>query len=247
MAINKTVGKAVEKKVSEPIKEQVKPASKPVVSRRRQVFKLTLQIIACGLIIGFVILATLAKTHPYFVFDVVITHAIQSIKLAGFDNLMVLISQLGNPIPGTLTIIIFALLLFLAKQKKDAILLLVSTLGLTGIGLFFKTFIARPRPDSNIIIQLGHYSRPDSFPSGHVLHFLGLYGFLFYLLYVGYQRTLLGRILMILCIILIILIGFSRIYLGAHWFSDTLGSYLIGTAWLYFMTILHKRFSRKAE
>ena len=48
------------------------------------------------------------------------------------------------------------------------------------------------------------------------------------------KEGLLKRVLQIILISPILLIGLSRVYLGEHWFSDVLGSYLLGIAWLYY-------------
>ena len=54
---------------------------------------------------------------------------------------------------------------------------------------------------------------------------------------------------MAICCALIMLIGPSRVYLGAHWASDVLGSYIIGVLWLFvlilgYQMVLHKRTTR---
>lgn len=200
-----------------------------------------LRIIFVLLVISLTLLTIFAHLYNYFKFDLEITLALQRVNIPAFKFLMQLLTQLGNESGEAVTITLAVFLLLLTKQWKDAVLTLFSTLSLTSIGIFFKSFVARPRPDADLIIQVGHFSRPDSFPSGHVLYYIGLYGFLLYLIYARLQKSLLRTILIIILSLMIFLIGVSRIYLGAHWFSDTLGSYLTGGIWLYFMIYLHRK------
>jgi undecaprenyl-diphosphatase len=71
-----------------------------------------------------------------------------------------------------------------------------------------------------------------SYPSGHVVAFVSLYGFLFFLTYVLFKRSVWRTAALGVLGSLIVLIGPSRIYLGHHWASDVLGGYAFGTAYL---------------
>jgi undecaprenyl-diphosphatase len=86
-----------------------------------------------------------------------------------------------------------------------------------------KDFFARARPE---FAQLGGYS----FPSGHSMNSAVAYGMLIYLVMLesagGWRR----RISTIVLVLLILAIGFSRMLLGAHYFSDVLGGFAMGAA-----------------
>ena len=119
-------------------------------------------------------------------------------------------------------------------------MIIISSFGITIFGMGLKELVGRPRPDPHIITQIGTYLSLDSFPSGHVLYAMGLYGFLLFLVFSQFKKTILRYILLLLIILILILMGVSRIYLGAHWFSDVLGSYLMGLLWLLLMVYLYK-------
>jgi undecaprenyl-diphosphatase len=71
------------------------------------------------------------------------------------------------------------------------------------------------------------------------MFFVVFYGFCAYLAWkflTGWMR----RIIIGVCAILIALIGPSRIYLGEHWVSDVIGSYIIGTFWLIILILLYQ-------
>ncbi len=192
-------------------------------------------------IIGFLILALFAKNYSYFPFDLITTTTIQHFNPIWFDFLMRLLTNIGEPVPGmTMVFIVVVLMLFL-KKRGEAFLTLFSSIGLSAIGWIIKHIIARPRPDPTLIHQLERFVKADSFPSGHVLLYLGLYGFLLIVVYTKLKKSLFRSSLVAILSLLIVLIGFSRIYVGAHWFSDVLGSYLIGFIWLYGIARLYRK------
>ncbi len=78
------------------------------------------------------------------------------------------------------------------------------------------------------------------------MFFIGLYGFLLFVIHSRFKKSDWKRaVLMVFFSLLIFLIGVSRIYLGAHWFSDVLGAYLLGFSWLLVIIWLDHKFSVK--
>ncbi|PRY06061.1 undecaprenyl-diphosphatase [Pontibacter ummariensis] len=116
--------------------------------------------------------------------------------------------------------------------QKRYVALLAFWLTLAGVGLsvrFGKTIISRARPVDVAYYAVEHFS----FPSGHATTAIMLYGLLAYFAYGRYSwhpmfRTLIPWV----AAILILLIGFSRIYLGVHYLSDVLAGFLLGGLWL---------------
>lgn len=200
-----------------------------------------------GLIILFSVLTVLAKTHPYFFFDLFITKTIQQIQFGWFRSLMYIISYLGNFWPGAISVGIVVLSFLISKKNKEALFVLISTAGVALLSESFKTLVGRPRPDPELITQIGKFIRTDSFPSGHVLFYIGFYGFLLFLVYSKVKPGFIRSLLIFIFSFLIILVGISRIYLGAHWFSDVLGAYLIGTVWLYLVIFLYHHLEQKRQ
>lgn len=203
---------------------------------------LTSKNLLAGLIILFSLLAFLAKTYPYFSFDLAVTKNIQQINYFWFNNLMVFISFLGNIWPGMISVGLVLFIFIILKKKYDALFLFISSIGAGLISESLKTLVARSRPDPSLIIQFGKYIRNDSFPSGHVLFFIGFYGFLLFLAFFKLKQGYLRSLLIFIISSLILLVGVSRIYLGAHWFSDVLGAYLIGTVWIFVVVLLYRKY-----
>ncbi len=96
--------------------------------------------------------------------------------------------------------------------------------------LLLKAFFARPRPYFEQSLLLETYY---SFPSGHAMEAGVLYGMLAYfaVLALGTWRTR-AAVVFGTTSLLILLIGFSRIYLGVHYFSDVVAGFAAGGVWL---------------
>ena len=107
------------------------------------------------------------------------------------------------------------------------------------LNALLKIIVERPRPTAGLV-DIIQAANGLSFPSGHVMAYIAFWGFLFSLCVILFKGLEWWRIcLMIISALFVILVGPSRIYLGDHWASDVLGSYLIGGAllevalWLY--------------
>ncbi|MFZ2038396.1 MAG: bifunctional DedA family/phosphatase PAP2 family protein [Minisyncoccia bacterium] len=123
----------------------------------------------------------------------------------------------------------FIALGFYIYDKKYIILpFLLSVGGSAGLGLFIKTLIDRPRP---LFFPPVYFEPSWSFPSGHSILAVTLYGFLIYYFLRFWSQTksyLYNLSLTLSGLIVIVAIGFSRLYLGVHYFSDVVGGYIIG-------------------
>ena len=94
-----------------------------------------------------------------------------------------------------------------------------------------------PRPDTITLIEEYGFS----YPSGHAMVSLAVYGFAIYLISRKMKASMMKKIVIGLLVLFIILVGFSRIYLGVHHFSDIIGGYIISLAYL----ILYIKLDRK--
>lgn len=154
-------------------------------------------------------------------------------------NIVKVITNITSP----LMVIITALILIIViKDKKIKISLVINLLGVTIINNLIKVIVARPRPDINRLVGETGYS----FPSGHSITSMVFYGYLVYLIYKYIDNKKIKIPLMIFLIILIPIIGLSRIYLGVHYTSDVLCGFLLGIVYLIlFISISKKYLERK--
>lgn len=133
--------------------------------------------------------------------------------------------------------IITILLLVIVKNKRIGVAVLINLCTATGLNLILKSILQRPRPTEFKIINETGYS----FPSGHSMISMAFYGFLIYLIYKNVKNKYLKWTSIILLSVLIMLIGFSRIYLGVHYVSDVLSGFLFSIAYLIvYVEIMNK-------
>ncbi len=158
--------------------------------------------------------------------DFVTTQWVQSFRSAKLDALMRGVSILGdwNGIIGGLGVV--AVAFCLAGKGKDSLLILLTPV-ILGIGDALQWLIHRPRPSADMVIQLTELDT-RSFPSGHVVWATALVVCLLFLIDLR-QRPYLRVAFWTLLVSFPLLMGLSRIYLGAHWLSDVIGGYFFAT------------------
>lgn len=194
----------------------------------------------------FAVLAIFAYLYPYFSFDLATTRFLQSFNSPLLLDLMRLASIAGNGItPHSITAVTIILFL-LFRRRSEAAGLLLAAGGSAILNSIIKLVIHRPRPAAALVTL---FDSPGSlsFPSGHVTFYVCYFGFLFFAAYAILPRgSLLRRLSLTLAAIPVLLVGVSRIYLGAHWLSDTLGAYLWSGVWLGFSLEMYRRWKARA-
>ena len=129
-----------------------------------------------------------------------------------------------------------AVLAFYRKGwKLSAILLVVSTSGSIVLTTVLKAIFERSRPE---LFDSGYTASFYSFPSGHATIAVGFYGTLTLLL--AYRLRGCARWVVAACgVSLVLLIGFSRLYLGVHYPTDVLAGFLAALLWLVFVGVVY--------
>ena len=203
--------------------EQVNLAPPPA-RRSRALF---IQALLFFAIIAFAFLTFLVKTTPSFPVDLQITRAVQSIDSPFFAGLMRLISWPGFLPQSVIITLLIALILHVYGLRWESITSLLTALFSGVTNELIKDFIGRPRPALDTV-DVFEVLTSYSFPSGHVMFYTILFGYIWYLAYTLLKRSLLRSLLLGLFGFFILSVGMSRIYLGQHWASDVLGAYLLG-------------------
>lgn len=176
------------------------------------------------------LLCVLAGKYAYFPGDIYVSQAVQSLQSPLLDTSMRAVSLMGQRLQASLIVLAGTLGIWLLGYKLEAL----ATLGVFGgdvLAVVLKHFISRPRPTSGLVTVLANMD-DTGFPSGHALHFVVFYGFLFFLAWTLMRPSIARLGVLILTGSLIGMVGISRVYLGAHWASDVAGGYLIGGLWL---------------
>jgi undecaprenyl-diphosphatase len=139
------------------------------------------------------------------------------------------VTSLGSP--AVLTLLTVAALGFLALKREwgAALFLLASISGGSAISFALKGWVQRPRPD--FVADVAQQTQTYSFPSGHA--FLSAVTFLTLgaLLARVQRQAELKVYLLTVAVILTLLVGLSRLYLGVHWPTDVLAGWCAGAAW----------------
>ena len=141
-------------------------------------------------------------------------------------NLFQVVTWAGNAI--VLALVTAAALAFLLRRRLlgTAVLVLAVAAGIEVLNAGLKLVFHRPRPEL-AFVHLDTYS----FPSGHAMISTATYGAFAYLAWSRLQTRRSRLTLAVGTSLLVALIGFSRLYLGAHYLSDVLAGLSLGLAW----------------
>jgi undecaprenyl-diphosphatase len=195
------------------------------VRRYRAVLFQTMLILVAG---AFAVLTFLVTTRPSLAIDLQITKAIQLLNVPSFALSMSLVSWPGFWPQAIIITGLSVLLIYGYGLHWEAITALIAALLSTTINLLVKDLIQRPRP-ARTLMNVQDTLTSYSFPSGHVMFYLGFFGFIWFLTFSLLKPSLKRSLILAFLGSLIALIGISRIYLGEHWASDVLGAYLLGS------------------
>ena len=215
---------------------------KPVVSEAQQIAATTSvsgrKAVSRGVIIlafyfwilsGVILFSWIARRTQFFPGDRSITRTLQKQKNPWLRRFMIAISEPGFPKFGIpLTAGVVSLFWVLRFRLEALFLVLSSTSSL--LNKLVKQLIKRPRP-TNDLVAVARVINEPSFPSGHVMHYMNLFGMLTYFLATNWRSGRLRNVLITICVSMIALVGPSRIYLGAHWPSDVIAGYAYGGLW----------------
>jgi membrane-associated phospholipid phosphatase len=163
-------------------------------------------------------------------------------------DVMVFMTDLGNVATQSMVAILAAVWQFSHGRRVFGTIWFGIVIG-AGIGnVLLKTNLDRPRPPEEWRDR-AVLERNESYPSGHAMGSTVSYGMLGYALARQTRFPLRRSILGLFFVLFIAGIGFSRIYLRAHWFSDVIGGYAAGLCWLCFCLgwIERKRRHHKTE
>lgn len=174
-------------------------------------------------------------------FDLSVQQWFFSLRGDGLNAIVSALTHCGD----TVTIIALCILLLLLPNRlKFGVPVSISALGGVAIYKPMKHIFMRARPDEVFhLVEQGGYS----FPSGHSVTSVVVYGLLIYLIRKRCKNQTVKNILTVLCAALMIIIGPSRIYVGVHWPTDVLCGWLIGSAVLIIAVTILERMNKKNE
>jgi membrane-associated phospholipid phosphatase len=200
----------------------------PLVVQKRRERLLILSALVSFL--GYVGLLIFVRANPRPNGDFKATIRIQRNESPFLARLMNSVSWFGFR-PQSLLLPFAGVALFWFRGRKLASVFLTVAWASSFLSFFTKLVIRRPRPDDPLIRIVEADIRDTSFPSGHTLHYVTFWGFLAYLGATSVRSRVVGRVVAVLAGSIIGLVGPSRVYLGHHWLTDVIASYLLGFAY----------------
>jgi membrane-associated phospholipid phosphatase len=210
----------------------------PVAVRRGR----SARLVGWAALAGFGVIFALVRTHRSDAIDLAVTLKLQREGRQRFTRaVMHAVSWPGFPPQSHIIPAGIAAGLLAARLPLEA-LFAIGAWGTSLVASAIKAIMRRPRPIGSVDLRV--VTAPlggSSFPSGHTITYVGVYGYLAYLAHTllrpaGWRRAIVAAL-----VGLIALVGPSRVHQGHHWFTDVTASYLLGIAYLIGLTGLYRR------
>jgi len=194
-------------------------------------------VMVCIALALFLILMLTYKTPVVKELDYNVLHTIFEWRTSWLTSFFIFITTLGSWHITAPTWLVLVMLLMYKRQGVAALFITIVFWGIRGLNWLLKEIFERPRPEWSQLVDASHYS----FPSGHAMNSSAFFVGLLCLVFI-YTRTQSVRIIASLCLILLILlVGFSRMYLGVHYLTDILAGYALGISWALSMYQLYNK------
>lgn len=194
--------------------------------------------VVLGLAILFLLLTAFVYLLPTTVIDLEFSEEVQEHNSPLLDAVMKGVSWFGMQVVAVSLTLGSALIFLLLRLRRESLFLSLTLLS-SVLNFGLKLLVNRPRPTDDLV-RIVDQVQHQSFPSGHTVFYVTFFGFLIFLLYRlreipqtvrwGVGGVSLG---------LILAIPFSRVYLGAHWFSDVVAGFVLGLISLIGLILLY--------
>ena len=171
--------------------------------------------------------------------DVPILQAASRLRSPDLNAFAAGVAYLFGPVGMPVMAVVAILLLALRRRSWTPVILIAAA----GIGSLLMTIagkdiIGRHRPLH--VNAIPPFENSPSFPSGHTLNATVVAGVVGYLLWLR-RRTIAAKICSIVVpIVTAVVVGLTRVLLGAHWFTDVLAGWLLGATWLALVVTAHR-------
>ncbi|MEO7143702.1 MAG: phosphatase PAP2 family protein [Bryobacteraceae bacterium] len=143
---------------------------------------------------------------------------------------LLLVTWIGSTAPVIALTLVALAVFWLRNRRRDAVVLAITIVGASVLMYFLKIGFHRVRPPPYFgLAPLQSFS----FPSGHSLVAFCFYGVLAHLVNSRIQQFAVRAGIWALAVLMVLLIGFSRIYLGFHYPTDVLAGYAAGIVWVF--------------
>ncbi|AVK99587.1 phosphatase PAP2 family protein [Pediococcus inopinatus] len=190
-----------------------------------------------GLLFVLLLAAVRANSAMLLKLDTGIIGIVQNSMPTFETSLMKAVTTIAEPKFAIVYAVIIAAVLWFMRLRVDAIWTLATLAGGDVVAYIFKEFVQRARPRWNQVIPESGFS----FPSGHTFGAVLIVFFLVWFFVSRIRSQNLQKVCQIILIIWVVLVMYSRIYLGAHYPSDVLAAFFLAVAWLAIARWLYKK------
>lgn len=178
----------------------------------------------------FLLVAGLTMVEAVVSFDTMLGENMY--KFTDMDRFFIFLSFVGSRLFFYPALFVLSIVLLFKRKWPLVLFIWCNLVGVRLLNTFLKSIFSRERPTLEHIVEAGYYS----FPSGHSMNSMAFFGAIAMLVLIMVRSDWIRRTVVISCIGLIILIGWSRVYLGVHFPLDVLGGFLMGASWLFFIS-----------
>lgn len=193
--------------------------------RENKIYLLLLFLLIVIIIISMNVLCGNELVIDTYAYDILVV----KLRCSFLTSFMKLMTKFSNTSVIVFLVVFFNLLFHNLSKKRIAVIMDVNLGVIVLINQVLKFLIRRERPIGYRLIEMTGYS----FPSGHAMVSMAFYGLLIYFITKLVRNKWVKRILVFVNVMIIILIGISRVYLGVHYFSDIVIGYLISFIYLF--------------
>lgn len=159
--------------------------------------------------------------------DEPVTRFLMDLRSPGLDGIVKALSSLGGVTVVSLLLVLLLLLVW-HECRSLALVLLVASVGRPLLEWTLKALIDRPRPDLGRLVP----GNGPSFPSGHVMAAIAIWGLLPPVVALVSGRRAAWWWSVAISATVILVVAFTRVYLGVHWMSDVVGALVLGALYL---------------
>jgi len=186
-----------------------------------------------------------ARWEPRFPGDLQLTLLLQAIDSKSLRSIMEWVSYLTGGWRAAVLVVASDIVVWRYLDRIEGGLVLAAGLS-SLLESPIKVAVNRPRPTA-ALVQVLTTEHGSGFPSGHALFAAVFLGFLAYLAVTHLRKRSLRTLSLAGLLMLILLIGASRVYLGVHWSSDVLGGYLVGAVFLAVLIWLYRMWKPRVD
>ncbi|WP_243385125.1 phosphatase PAP2 family protein [Bacillus kexueae] len=150
---------------------------------------------------------------------------------------MIFFTYVGSiKVMGPITMLL-AFIFLLNRKLIEIVFLFMTFFSVRLVNTFLKLLFERERPSFDRVMESGGFS----FPSGHAMNSIAVFGFILILLLQITKNKIVKVLITFMVVILVLFIGLSRVYVGVHYPTDILAGFFAGGSWLLILVAFYNK------